>query len=258
MAGDQPIAEVRTPHRTGPAVRAQALAVAVLASLPLTVSGHYLANILTGDTAQSPCTASFLWLLAFSFLGVLLVLAAVSNLLPGWERAGRGSIVGVSAGVVMATIDYWQLVGSPSGLALNVAGLGIVVASLQAIYWTPRSPLTTITLRASERIQEWFASMLVLGGVLSFALPHTATIDGASEDCAPLWIVVERDCLTEGAVWWQFSAAAIDVGATMLAVIHHDPIGARATNSGVMLGLRKGRRALEIRDREPPRRQPWF
>jgi len=231
-------------------VRAQAMAVAALASLPLTVSGHYLANIVTGDTAQSPRVASFLWLLAFSFLGVLLVLAAVSNLLPGWERAGRGSIAGLSAGVVLATIDYWQLVGSATGLALNLAGLGIVVASLQAIYWTPRTPLTTITLRASERVQEWLASMMVLGGVLSFALPHTATIDGSPEDCAPLWIVVERDCLTGGAVWWPISVAAIVIGGTVLGVIHHTPIGTGATSSGTLIGLRKGRRALVIRDRE--------
>ena len=182
-------------------------------------------------------------MLGFSFLGILLVLAAVSNLLPGWERAGRATVAALSAGVVLATIDYWQLVGSPSGLALNVAGLGIAVAALQAIYWTPRTPLTTITLRASERLQEWFASMLVLGGVMAFALPHSATIDGVHEDCSPLWVVVERDCLANDTTWWPFAAAAILLGLTMLAVIHHDPVHARGTVPGKVTGSFRSRGA---------------
>lgn len=259
MAGDQPIAGVRSPSRSGASVRVQAIAVAALAGLPLTVSGHYLANILTGNTAQAPRVASFAWLLGFSILGVVLVLAAVSNLLPGWERAGNRTVVALSAGVVLATVDYWQLVDSPSGLALNIAGLGVAVAALQAIYWTPRTPLTTITLRASERIQEWLASMLVLGGTLSFALPHPATIDGITEDCSPLWLVVERDCLAGDTIWWPFAVAAIVLGLTMLAVIHHDPMYSRGGSPGQAIGVRKGREALRNYPYvSRPRRSRWF
>jgi hypothetical protein len=259
MAGDQPIAGVHTPRRTGTSVRVQAIAVAALAGLPLTVSGHYLANMLTGHTSQGPRLASFAWLIVFSVLGVMLVFASVANLLPGWERAGRRALAALAAGVVFATIDYWQLVGSASGLALNIAGLGVAVASLQAIYWTPRTPLTTIILRPSERIQEWLASMLVLGGTLSFALPHPTSIDGSVEDCAPLWLVVERDCLAADFVWWPFAVGAIVIGFTLLAVIHHDPVHARGTPPGQAIELRRGRGALRYYPYiSRPRRSRWF
>ena len=259
MAGDQPIAGVRSPTRTGRSVRLQAIAVAALAGLPLTVSGHYLANVVTGHTAQGPQVVSFMWLAVFSFLGVTLVLAAVSNLLPGWERAGRRTVVALSAGVVATTIDYWQLVDAPSGLALNFAGLGVTVAALQAIYWTPRTPLTTISLRSSERIQEWFASMLVLGGTLAFALPHPATIDGSPEDCSPLWIIVERDCLSGDTVWWPFAVAAVALGLTMLSVIHHEPTHTRGSSPGRAINVRHGRGALRSYPYvSRPRRSRWF
>ena len=259
MAGEQPIAGVRTPRRTGTAVRVQAIAVAALAALPLTVSGHYLANVVTGDTAQAPRVATFLWLLAFSVLGVLLVMAAISTLLPGWERAGRATTVGLAVGVVLATVDYWTIVDAPAGLALNFTGLGIAVAALQAMYWTPRTPLTTITLRSSERLQEWFASMLVLGGIVAFALPHPSTIDGSPEDCSPLWVAVERDCLSSDVIWWPLALAAIGLGLTMLTVIHHDATRARSAARSPAPQVRRGRGALEhypYDDEPPPRR--WF
>ena len=59
MAGDQPIAGVQSPHRAGTMVRLQAIAVAALAGLPLTVSGHYFANVLSDNTAQSAKLGSF-------------------------------------------------------------------------------------------------------------------------------------------------------------------------------------------------------
>lgn len=240
-------------------MRVQAIAVAALAGLPLTVSGHYLANVVTGATAQAPRVATFLWLFLFSILGVTLVLAAISHLLPGWQRAGRPTTVALSGGVVMATIDYWTIVDGPAGLALNIAGLGIAVAALQSMYWTPRTPLTTITLRPSERIQEWFASMLVLGGVLAFAMPHPSTIDGSPEDCSPLWVAVERDCFGADVAWWPVALAAVAFGSTMLAVIHHDALRSRGQLRTAAPSVRRGRGALDHYpyEDEPPKRR-WF
>lgn len=220
VAGDQPIARVRTPRRVRVAARGQATAVGLLALVPLTASGHYAANVVGGHTDRAPDLVAVGWLLLFSFLGVALVLAAATGLLPGWQRAGRGSIALLSVSAVLSTIDYWQLIDSPTGLALNAAGLALVVGATQSIYWAPRSPLTSIILRPSERVTEWLSGVLAAGGTLAFVLPHRSTIDGAPEDCAPLWIVVERDCLTPDITWWPLAVAAIVIGSCLLWVIH--------------------------------------
>ncbi len=223
MVGDQSIATVRTPHRIGVLPRLQAGAVALLALVPLTASGHYLANVVSGRTTNEPDLVALGWLLMFSVLGALLVLAAVTSILPGWQRAGWGPVALLCTSAVLSTIDYWQLIDSPTGLALNAASLAIAVGAVQSIYWAPRSPLTSIALRPSERLQEWMAGVMLSGGVLAFALPHPSTIDDAPEDCAPLWIIVERDCLSADVPWWPIAVAAIAIGTTLLSVIHRDP-----------------------------------
>lgn len=221
VPGDRPVAGVPPPPRTTGFGQLQGLTVAAAACLPLTVSGHYTASAIA-DRPQTDL-APLLWLVTFAVLGVTLLFAALSGLLPGWHRAGRRYAVLLSFGSVIATFDHWRLVGAPTGLALNVVGLGMVVAALQAMYWTRRSPMTTIAPRPSERLHEWAAGILALGGFLAFALPHPSTIDGVPEDCSPLWIVVERDCVSADVLWWPIAVAASALGTVILSVIHHDP-----------------------------------
>jgi hypothetical protein len=245
VAGDQPIARVRTPERVGNIVRLEGLIVAILAALPLTASGHYVVNVARGESAAGFHLATAAWLIGFSVIGVTLVMAATAAILPGWRRATRATVAQLAIGVVAATIDYWRLVDGPTGLLLNVAGLGVVAAALQSIYWTPRSPLTAIALRPSERMQEWFAGVLILGGTLAFALPHPSTVDGVAEDCSPMWLFVERDCASSDIIWWPAALAAIVLGALALSIIHQDP--ASITDRQGLRGSQRRRRRAERR-----------
>lgn len=207
-------------------VRVQGMLVALIAAAPLTVGGHYLANIATGDTSR-PIGYNALWLGMFLVAGVVLVLAALSSIVPGWRAGGLASISGLVVGLVVATLDWQQLTSSWSGFLLNAAGAGILVGSLQTLYWTPRGRVIRIGLRGGERISEWLGGMLMMSGLLALLLPHYSTIDGQLEDCSPLWPLVEPKCFTPEFVWWPIPIAATILGLTLLTVLHHDPVTGR-------------------------------
>ena len=205
--------------------------VALIAAAPLTVGGHYLANIATGDTHSRPVGLNALWLGMFLLAGVVLVLAALSSIVPGWRAGGLASISGLVVGLVVATLDWQQLTTSWSGFLLNAAGAGVLVGSLQTLYWTPRGRVIRIGLRGGERISEWLGGMLMMSGVLALLLPHYSTVDGQFEDCAPLWPLVEPHCFTPKFVWWPFPVAASILGLTLLTVLHHDPVTGRKVSA---------------------------
>jgi len=208
------------------AVRVQGLLVALIAAAPLTVGGHYLANIATGDTSR-PVGLNALWLGMFLVAGIVLVLASLSSIVPGWRAGGLASISGLVVGLVVATLDWQQLTSSWSGFLLNAAGAGILVGSLQTLYWTPRGRVIRIGLRGGERISEWLGGMLMMSGLLALLLPHYSTVNGQFEDCAPLWPLVEPRCFTPEFVWWPIPIAATILGLTLLTVLHHDPVTGR-------------------------------
>ena len=210
-------------------VRVQGLVVALIAAAPLTVGGHYLANIATGDTTR-PVGLNALWLFMFLAAGVVLVLAALSSIVPGWRSGGIISIAGLVVGLVIATLDWQQLTSSWSGFFLNAAGAGIVVGALQSLYWSPRGRVVRIGMRGGERVTEWLGGMLMISGLLSLLLPHLSTVDGAPEDCAPLWPLVEPQCFGPEFVWWPIPIGAALIGLTILTVLHHDPVTGRKTS----------------------------
>lgn len=223
MAHDQRIPEVgsRTPTRRRDVIHS--VIVAAIASVPLTVAGHYFANLLTGSTTQDPDLEAIGWLVSFLIVGLGLALTATATMLPGWRRSGASSIFTLIGGLILATFDHWGAIDAPAGLAFNAAGVAVAVAALQSIRRTPRSPLPRIGLRSSERVQEWLGGVLVLAGFLAFVLPHSSTINGVSEACSPVWIMLDTHCLSADVTWWPIPLAAIAVGVTLLAVIHHDP-----------------------------------
>jgi len=222
------------PHRvadrmgksSGWLVRVQGLAVALIASLPLTLAGHYLANVAVGTT-ERPLGVGAIWLVIFLVAGLAMMAAAIGSLLPDWHIiGGRIPVVVVLGGLATATFDWSHLVDSWTGYAMNGAGVGAVVAGLQVVYWTPRSRVVRIAPRGGERATEWLAATLALGGALAFVLPHKSTIDGVSESCSPGWFLVETSCFTPDTIWWPLPFAAMVAGLTLMAVLHHDPVSA--------------------------------
>ena len=221
-----------SPHRaansiekaSGWIVRAQGLGVALVASLPLTLAGHYLANIAVGTT-ERPLGIGVLWLVVFLVAGLAMMAAAIASLVPDWLAVGgKVPVAAVLGGLVVASFDWSHLVASWTGFVLNAAGIGAAVAGLQVVYWTPRHRVTRIGPRGGERASEWLAANLALGGAFAFVLPHASTIDGMSADCSPAWVLVEAECLTPDLIWWPLPVAAVLMGLTLLAVLHHDPV----------------------------------
>jgi len=226
-------------------VRVQGLLVALISAAPLIVGGHYLANIATGDTTRE-VGLNALWLLLFLVAGVVLVLAALSSVIPGWRAGGLASLTGLVIGLVVAALDWQQLTASWSGFILNAAGAALIVASLQMLYWTPRGRVIRIGFRGGERVTEWFGGVLALSGLLALLLPHQSTIDGAVEDCAPLWPLVEPQCFGPEFVWWPIAVGVSLLGLTMLTVLHHDPVtGRKASEPDELL--------LDLTSDPPPR-----
>lgn len=198
--------------------------MALVASLPLTLAGHYLANVAVGTT-ERPLGVGAVWLVIFLLAGLLMMAAALASLLPGWHVVGgRLPVVGVLLGLVVATFDWSHLVDAWTGYALNAAGVGSIVAGLQVVYWTPRHRITRIAPRGGERATEWLAGTIALSGAFAFVLPHRSTIDGLAEQCSPGWLVVEPSCITPDTIWWPLPVTALVAGLTLLAVLHHDPV----------------------------------
>ncbi|NOX30608.1 MAG: hypothetical protein GXP35_11275 [Actinobacteria bacterium] len=148
------------PHRvadrmgksSGWLVRVQGLAVALIASLPLTLAGHYLANVAVGTT-ERPLGVGAIWLVVFLVAGLAMMTAAIGSLLPDWHIVGgRIPVVVVLGGMAAATFDWAHLVDSWTGYAMNGAGVGAIVAGLQVVYWTPRSRIVRKRRRAGHRV----------------------------------------------------------------------------------------------------------
>ena len=207
-------------------VRIQGLLVALIAIAPLVVGGHYLANIVTGDTSRA-VGLNALWLLLFLAAGVVLILAALSSVIPGWQAGGITSLAGLVIGLVIASLDWRQLTSSWTGFVLNGMGVSVVVASLQVLYWTPRGRVVRIGFRGGERVTEWLGGVLVLSGLLALLLPHLSTIDGNIEDCSPMWPIVEPQCFGSDFVWWPLAVGVSLFGLMLLTVLHHDPVTGR-------------------------------
>lgn len=210
-------------RESGWLVRVQGMAVALVASLPLTLAGHYLANVAVGTT-ERPLGIGAVWLVVFLLAGLGMMATALGALLPGWHVVGgRLPVAGVLVGLVVATFDWSHVVDAWTGFVLNGAGVGAIVAGLQVIYWTPRHRVARIAPRPGERATEWLAGTVALAGAFAFFLPHRSTIDGVAENCSPAWIIVESSCLTPDLIWWPLPAAAMLGGLTLLGVLHHDP-----------------------------------
>ena len=259
MAHDQQSSEVgsQTPTRRRDVIHG--VVVAAIASVTLTVAGHYFANLLTGQTTQEPRPEAIAWLVLFMIIGLALALTATATMLPGWRRSGAYSIFTLVGGLILATFDHWGAIDAPAGLAFNAAGVAVVVAALQSIKRTPRSPLPTIGVRTSERVQEWLGGTLVLAGFLAFVLPHSSAINDVSETCSPVWILLDTHCLSADITWWPIPLAAIAVGITLLMVIHHDPTISRP-HQGQPAPMQSRRDSLPEYPyvTHPKRKKHWF
>ena len=214
----------RSSGRAGPLARMQAVLVLIIAAAPLTASGHYFANRVTGH-GGSAGVASLLWLPVFTAIGLGLVAAGLAALAPGWHRSGtRTTVAMLAVGLIAATTDWMRLVGSRTGMALNAAGAGVAMACLLGAVARRRAETTRIAPRNSELVLEWFGSLLVFGAALALVLPHTVSIHGVQNDCSPMWAILETRCWNPDTPWWPLPVAAAVMGLTTLAIVRSAPV----------------------------------
>ncbi len=178
----------------------QGIVVALLSLAPLTVAGHYGANLLRGYNSNPLTALSVFWLGLFYAIGLLMALTALAAISRSTRHLARRPVTMVSLGLAAATFDWWTLVGSPTAPVLNLAAVSVVVYVVGELARSHRSG--TIPLSLGARVVDWLSGTLLATAPLVFVLPHPARIGGLTEDCSPAWIVVETRCLGATDAWW--------------------------------------------------------
>lgn len=196
----------------------QGIVVAVLSLAPLTVAGHYSANLLRGNNTNPVTALSVLWLGLFYAIGLLMALTALAAISRSTRHLALRPVILLSLALAASTFDWWTLLGTPTAPVLNLAAASVVVFALGEVARHRRGG--TIPRSIGSRVLDWAAGTLLSAAPLVFVLPHPATVGGVTEDCSPVWVVVEARCLGASDAWWPLGVGLGLIGAVLWALGH--------------------------------------
>ncbi|GEM_PF-4189484 len=187
--------------------------VAALSLAPLTVAGHYSANLLRGANANPLTAMSVFWLALFYAVGLLMALVALSAISGSTRHLAVRPVIGLSLSLVGATFDWWTLTDTPTALALNLAAASVTALVLGEVARLRRGGTIPPTL--GSRVLDWAAGTLLIAAPLTFVLPHPATVDGVGGDCPPVWLVIRTRCLGATDAWWPLGLGLGIIGGVL-------------------------------------------